>query len=179
MLIRRLRRDLQPGRALEEEALPEVIVDLGKIPRARYGTPGTWELCVGLEPLVLNHDAILLENHVVVTCSEDLTTAYQRMETVDQFARVMFIAELLGGPHVMPCAEGQKPVAASPRHGVSSQRDKVETPMRSGFAGDRVTPVRLDLTPLNEEPFPGTNNSRKGSYLQLVSKRMSPFHRLR
>jgi L-fuculose-phosphate aldolase len=36
------------GRALEEAVLPEVIVTLGKIPLAAYGTPGTWELCAGL-----------------------------------------------------------------------------------------------------------------------------------
>jgi rhamnose utilization protein RhaD (predicted bifunctional aldolase and dehydrogenase) len=104
---------------------------------------------------VLNHDAILLENHGVVTCGEDLTTAYQRMETVEQFARVMSTAELLGGPHVLPCAEVQKLVTATPRPAVSCQRDKVETPMRSGFAGDRVTPARLDPTPLKEETIPG------------------------
>jgi L-fuculose-phosphate aldolase len=150
------------GRALEEAVLPEIIVDLGKIPLARYGTPGTWELCVGLEPLVLNHDAILLENHGVVTCGEDLTTAYHRMETVEQFARVMFTAELLGGPHVLPCAEVQKLVAASPRHAVSCQRDKVETPMRSGFAGDRVTPARLELAPLHEETIPRDPNKNRG-----------------
>lgn len=37
------------GRALEMAVLPEVIVGLGKIPLAPYGTPGTWELCAGLE----------------------------------------------------------------------------------------------------------------------------------
>src|ERR1700719_4094925 len=46
------------GRALEEAVLPEVVVCLGKIPLAPYGTPGTWELCVGLEPLVHHYDAI-------------------------------------------------------------------------------------------------------------------------
>src|SRR5260370_381233 len=57
------------GRALDEAVLPEVIVDLGTIPLAPYGTPGTWELCESLEPLVAEHDAILLENHGVVTCA--------------------------------------------------------------------------------------------------------------
>lgn len=104
------------GRGLEEPVLPEVIVGLGKIPLAPYGTPGTWELCAGLEPLVENHDAILLENHGVVTCGPDLGTAFQRMETVEQFACVMLAAELLGGPHLLPREEVQKLIAASPRH---------------------------------------------------------------
>lgn len=33
------------GRALEAAVLPEVVVGLGKIPLAPYGTPGTGELC--------------------------------------------------------------------------------------------------------------------------------------
>ena len=45
-------------RPLEAPVLPEVIVGLGKIPLASYGTPGTWEVCAGLEPLVDEHDAI-------------------------------------------------------------------------------------------------------------------------
>jgi L-fuculose-phosphate aldolase len=85
------------GRALEEAILPEVVSVLGKIPLAPYGTPGTTELCAGLESLVPSYDAILLENHGVVTCGEDLTTAYQHMETVEHFARVLFVAESLGG----------------------------------------------------------------------------------
>lgn len=100
------------GRALEEPVLPEVIVDLGKIPLARYGTPGTWDLCAGLEPLVNDYDAILLENHGVVTCGPDLSTAFQRMETVEQFARVMLTAELLGGPHLLSRIEVQKLIVA-------------------------------------------------------------------
>jgi L-fuculose-phosphate aldolase len=85
------------GRALEEAILPEVVSVLDKIPLAPYGTPGTKELCAGLESLVPSYDAILLENHGVVTCGEDLTTAYQHMETVEHFARVLFVAESLGG----------------------------------------------------------------------------------
>ncbi|MGC1968500.1 MAG: class II aldolase/adducin family protein [Candidatus Acidiferrales bacterium] len=55
------------GRALEETVLPEVVTSLGNVPLAPYGTPGTWELSARIESLVPNHDAILLENHGVVT----------------------------------------------------------------------------------------------------------------
>ncbi len=113
------------GRSLEETVLPEVIVGLGKIPLAAYGTPGTWELCAGLEPLVQDHDAILLENHGVVTCGPDLGTAFQRMETVEQFARVMLTAKLLGGPHLLPRAEVQKLIAASPRCATATRNEEL------------------------------------------------------
>jgi L-fuculose-phosphate aldolase len=103
------------GRALEEAVLPEVVSLLGKIPLAPYGTPGTWELCAGLESLVPNHDAILLENHGVVTCGRDLITAYQRMETVEHFARVMITAEALGGARLLTLGEIRKLSAVRPR----------------------------------------------------------------
>lgn len=99
------------GRALEETVLPEVVATLGKIPLAPYGTPGTWELCARIESLVASHDAILLENHGVVTCGLDLIAAYQHMETVEHFARVMLTAELLGGPRLLTRADVQKLMA--------------------------------------------------------------------
>jgi|HubBroStandDraft_6_1064221.scaffolds.fasta_scaffold01712_6 L-fuculose-phosphate aldolase len=96
------------GRALEEAVLPEVVSVLGKIPLAPYGTPGTRELGAGLEPIVPSYDAILLENHGVVTCGQDLNTAYQHMETVEHFARVMLVAESLGGARSLTHTQIQK-----------------------------------------------------------------------
>src|SRR5215470_17890916 len=113
------------GRALDEAVLPEVVVNLGTIPLASYGTPGTYELCESLEPLVATHDAILLQNHGVVTCGQDLTSAYQRMETVEQFARILLTAECLGGPHLLSRADVQKLVASRPSR-VSFSESSVE-----------------------------------------------------
>lgn len=126
------------GRALEEPVLPEVVVSLGKIPLASYGTPGTWELCAGLEPLVHNYDAILLANHGVVTCGPDLGTAYQRMETVEQFARVMLTAELLGGPHLLPREEVRKLIAAKARCGTSCPSESFVLQLTADAARDRL-----------------------------------------
>jgi L-fuculose-phosphate aldolase len=136
------------GRSLEEPVLPEVVVGLGKIPLAPYGTPGTWELCAGLEPLVHNYDAILLENHGVVTCGPDMGTAYQRMETVEHFARVMLTAELLGGPHLLPRAEVQKLAAARPRSGTLRPGETVEVPLAAESARDWLALAHQRLEPV-------------------------------
>jgi L-fuculose-phosphate aldolase len=130
------------GRGLESAVLPEVIVGMGKVPLARYGTPGTWELCVGLEPLIRNYDAILLENHGVVTCGRDLRAAYQRMETVEHFARVMLIAELLGGPRLLPRAEVEKLIDARPRYGVSSPGGPLKLALTSESQPDSAVSLR-------------------------------------
>jgi L-fuculose-phosphate aldolase len=135
------------GRALEAPVLPEVIIGLGKIPLASYGTPGTWELCAGLEPLVHNYDAILLENHGVVTCGPDLETAFQRMETAEQFAKVMLTAELLGGPHLLPRAEVQKLVANKRTRGTSRPGVGFHLPQTAEAVRDRLVLVRPALEP--------------------------------
>jgi len=139
------------GRALDEAVLPEVIVCLGKIPLAPYGTPGTWELCAGLEPLVPFHDAILLENHGVVTCGENLETAYSRLEMVEHFARVMLTAESVGGPRLLPRVEVQKLIAARSRYGVSCPSDTSGLPIAAESRQDVVTLTRHELEAFLEE----------------------------
>jgi len=129
------------GRALEEAVLPEVVVGLGKIPLAPYGTPGTWELCDGLQSLVTKHDAILLENHGVATCGPTLDVAYHRLETVEQFARILLTAESLGGPQLLSTAQVQKLIAARSRYGVCCP-DNAELPLTSEA---RITLTRQEL----------------------------------
>ncbi len=119
------------GRPLEEEILPEVVTSLGKVPLAPYGTPGTGEVCAGLEPLVPKYDAILLENHGVVTCGPDLTVAYQRLETVEQFAKILLNAELLGRPHLLTRAAVQKLIVARFHDGLPSRECNLASPVTS------------------------------------------------
>src|SRR5712692_317272 len=67
------------GVPLDKALLSEVVITLGAIPLAPYGTPGTSELPDALAPLVENHDSILMSNHGVVTCGPDLLAACKRM----------------------------------------------------------------------------------------------------
>jgi L-fuculose-phosphate aldolase len=84
------------GMALTEPLVSEVVMGLGAIPLARYGTPGTSELAQTLEPYVPNYDAILMSNHGVVTYGETIEQAYMRMETVEHFAKIALVTHLLG-----------------------------------------------------------------------------------
>src|SRR2546429_1737847 len=61
--------------------------------RSPYGMPGTWDLCKGLEPLIPKHDAILLENHGVVTCGRDLTRSEEH--TSELQSRLHLVCRLL------------------------------------------------------------------------------------
>jgi L-fuculose-phosphate aldolase len=84
------------GLALDQPLVCEVVIGLGSIPLADYGTPGTSELCETLRPLVSRYDAILMSNHGVVTYGETLNYAYMKMETVEHFAQIALVTHLLG-----------------------------------------------------------------------------------
>ncbi len=113
------------GRALDLALLPEVVINLGCIPLAPYGLPGTPELSERLGPLVGDHDAILMANHGVVCYGSDLQEAFFNLETVEHCARIALVAELLGGPRPLPVEEVDKLVASRSRYGVSNKRRMV------------------------------------------------------
>jgi L-fuculose-phosphate aldolase len=89
------------GIALDKPLVSEVVLALGSVPLAKYATPGSQALCDSLEPLVADHNAILMANHGVVTYAEDLLTAYMNMETVEHFAKISLTARLLGREQVL------------------------------------------------------------------------------
>lgn len=81
---------------LDFKTLPEIIITLGDIPIANYGTPSTTELSDSIAELVKSHDAILLANHGALTMGPDVMAAYYKMETVEHFASISLAAHQLG-----------------------------------------------------------------------------------
>ena len=61
-----------------------------------YATPGTRALADSLEPFLAGHDAFLLANHGATTIGPSLTAAHQRMESLEQAAKILLGARLLG-----------------------------------------------------------------------------------
>jgi L-fuculose-phosphate aldolase len=109
------------GRSLSLALLPEVIIGLGCVPLAGYGLPGTPALTEPMLPYIPKYDAILMANHGAVCYGEDLFKAFFKMETVEHFARITLVAELLGGPKVLPREEVQKLYDSRSRYGVPSR----------------------------------------------------------
>ena len=142
------------GRALDQALLPEVIVGLGQIPLAKYGTPGTPELSAAIEPLVPHYDALLLANHGAVTCGPDLLTAFQRMETVEQCAKITLAAELVGGPKLLSSREVAKLMASRARYFAAvPPGGGAELPITSDSEerDQRVTLARTELEALIDD----------------------------
>lgn len=84
------------GIPLDKPVLPEAVVSLGCIPIARYGTPGTEELVSTIAEIIPRCDAILLENHGALSVGPDIYSAYYKMETMEHFAHIIWIATTLG-----------------------------------------------------------------------------------
>jgi L-fuculose-phosphate aldolase len=109
------------GRSLNLALLPEVVLGLGCVPLAAYGLPGTPELTGPLLPLIPKYEALLMGNHGAVCYGEDVYKAFFRMETVEHFARISLVAELLGGAQVLPKQEVDKLLEARARYGITTR----------------------------------------------------------
>jgi L-fuculose-phosphate aldolase len=109
------------GRPLNLALLPEVIIGLGCVPLAGYGLPGTTELTEPMLPYIPKYDALLMANHGAVCYGTDVFQAYFRMETMEHFARINLVAELLGGAKVLPRMEVDKLLDSRTRYGVKAK----------------------------------------------------------
>ena len=89
------------GMALDMPLCAELIMTLGKIPLAEYATTGTNEVGDSLRPYLLDHDAILMANHGLVTYGKDLLDAFMKLETTEHFAQVCLAAHELGCPRLL------------------------------------------------------------------------------
>lgn len=109
------------GLSLNKALLPEVVIGLGCVPLAGYGLPGTPALTEPMIPLIPKYDALLMGNHGAVAYGKDVFQAFFRMETVEHFARINFVAEMLGGAKALPREEVSKLFESRGRYGVQSR----------------------------------------------------------
>jgi L-fuculose-phosphate aldolase len=109
------------GKPLNLALLPEVIIGLGCVPLAEYGLPGTPALTEPMLPYIPKYDAIMMGNHGAVCYGEDVYKAFFKMETMEHFARISLVAELLGGARPLPRIEVDKLFDSRTRYGVKAK----------------------------------------------------------
>ena len=85
------------GKDFMPDSYAEAIM-MGGAVVAPYGQPGTDAIYAGVEPLIQNHNCILLKNHGVLAVGESLTSAANRAECFEAAAKVMTIANMIGTP---------------------------------------------------------------------------------
>jgi L-fuculose-phosphate aldolase len=131
------------GIALNKPLVCEVVIGLGSIPLARYGTPGTPELSETLAPLIPQYDAILMSNHGVVAYADTLHHAYMKMETVEHFAQIALVTHLLGRQQPLEGQDLEKLLLARGKY--QGSRSLAPMPLACGLAADSLR-GRLDHT---------------------------------
>src|SRR5712692_7313270 len=85
------------GLPIDQPILSEVILTLGCVPLAEYGTPSTEEVTNAMRPLVKHHNALLMANHGAVAYGADLWQAFDRLETLEHTAKIAILSRMLGG----------------------------------------------------------------------------------
>src|SRR5919112_5508560 len=108
------------GIPLDRAVLAEVVTTLGSVPIAEYATPSTKELPEAVRKYVKAHDGMLLANHGALTVGADLFGAYYKMETIEHFAKISFVARLLGGERLLSRQEVDRLQGLRGRYGIAS-----------------------------------------------------------
>jgi L-fuculose-phosphate aldolase len=108
------------GIPLDRAVLAEVVTTLGSVPIAEYATPSTRELPEAVRKYVKAHDGMLLANHGALTLGSDVFSAYYKMETIEHFANISFVARMLGGERLLSRDEVVRLQGLRGTYGISS-----------------------------------------------------------
>ena len=122
------------GIELTQCVLPEVIVSLGGVPLAEYGTPGGPDIVEPMKPLLKDYDAILMANHGAVTLGKDVMDAHFKMETVEHFAKIALVAHQLGQVKTLSDNHVNELIDLRERFGIVGRPscDRTELPLAGG-----------------------------------------------
>src|ERR671939_623890 len=115
------------GLAIDQPILSEVILTLGCVPLASYGTPSTDELTEAMQPLVKHHNALLMANHGAVAYGADVWQAFDRLETLEHTARIAILARILGGARDLPPDSIEKLIEVRERAGYLDERARCQS----------------------------------------------------
>lgn len=84
------------GIDMQTPVIPEIIVTIGGIPTAPYGTPGTDELPESIRTLVKCSDTLVMQNHGSVTIGTNLLDAFKKLDMLEHTAKILWLAHCLG-----------------------------------------------------------------------------------
>jgi L-fuculose-phosphate aldolase len=77
--------------------LAETVLGLGEVPVTEFAMLSTDEVPNSVKPFVRDHNAVLLANHGALTWGPSVLAAFDRMEVVEQTARVYYYVDRMGG----------------------------------------------------------------------------------
>src|SRR5688500_6418472 len=89
------------GVALDQPLIAEAVVTLGPVPIIPYGQPSTPVLAGHVGDAICSAQALLMANHGAITVGDDLYRAWERMETVEQLAKIALVTRILGKDYAL------------------------------------------------------------------------------
>ena len=100
--------------------IPEIIVTIGGIPTAPYGTPGTDELPESIRALVRCSDTLVMQNHGSVTLGSNLLDAFKKLDMLEHTARILWLANCVGTVKPLPPEAVMKLLGTRAKLGIKS-----------------------------------------------------------
>ncbi len=111
------------GIPFTECVVPEIVIGLGSIPIVPYGTPSTDEIPDRLLPFIKDYYVWLLENHYTLSACVHAYQAFLRMEALELYAKMMFIAKFLGNVNVLDAEKVRALIELRKRFGVENKNN--------------------------------------------------------
>lgn len=104
--------------------IPEVVILLGIVPVTPYANPASAEDRDVIRDLIGQHDAILLAHHGSLTVGKSVWDAYMLLEVLEHTARILYMAEQLGGARDIPPEQVRKLLITRQHLGLSRAGDE-------------------------------------------------------
>jgi L-fuculose-phosphate aldolase len=96
------------GVALDEAVSPEIVYCFSKIPLAQYAIPGSDELVQKTSLYFDKYDVVLMQNHGIIVGGSTMKDAYLKLELVEEYAKSIICAKILGGAKILSAEEVEK-----------------------------------------------------------------------
>ena len=106
------------GIDMQLPVIPEIIVTIGGIPTAPFGTPGTDELPESIRAIVRCSDTVVMQNHGSVTLGSNLLDAYKKLDMLEHTARILWLANCVGTVKPLPADAVQKLLGTRAKLGI-------------------------------------------------------------
>jgi L-fuculose-phosphate aldolase len=151
------------GLAIDQPILSEVILTLGCVPLAAYGTPSTDELTDNMRPLVKHHNALLMANHGAVAYGTDLWQAFDRLETLEHTAKIAILSRALGGANNLSPDSIEKLINVREKAGYLDERARCQA---CGYLHD--TQITCPLESESAPPVSKSVSSNNGAKIALT-----------
>jgi L-fuculose-phosphate aldolase len=149
------------GLPIDQPVLSEVILTLGCVPLADYGTPSTSELTDAMKPFLKNHNALLMANHGAVAYGGDVWQAFDRLETLEHTAKIVILSRMLGGSKSLPPEAIEKLIEIREKAGYLDERARCQA---CGYLEETHVTCSTGNRPASQGTLPASNGSGKFTF---------------